>query len=220
MSDLIYEIHEMSGFGQVSKEKYIRGAKKLMIAINSEEFKQRVLNYSYEDRGQKINNFKSPETEGKSMNRREIYEYIMSGRDKFNKEADKDIDIKISLYHKRWSSAIGYTYPNTWKTWINFKFFKNFSDADVAGNIIHEYMHNLGFDHDFNWNSTRKHTVPYAIGTIIREIAEKIKDGQLDDSEDIPVEGKDTPVEVGHKVVCKRLWYTLWIVKTCWKEKK
>ena len=203
MNKLTFEIHEMTGFGGVSEAKYRRACEKLIVAINSEEFKQRVLNYQYMVNGEIVNNFKLPEVNEKYLSKQEVYDLIMSGKDKFNEEADGDIDIKVELYNKRFSSAIGYTYPSTWKTWINYKFFRNFSDADVAGNIVHEYMHNLGFTHAFNSNATRQHTVPYAIGTIIRDIIEGKEDTQED-----------------YVLVCRRVWYKLWLGKRCsWVKK-
>jgi hypothetical protein len=203
MKILGYEVHEMTGFSGTSKEKYMRSLDKLMNSINSEEFKHRVKNYSFMEGGQIVNNFKSPEVSGKYMTREEIYEYIMSGRDKFNDEEDGDIDIKIELYNNRFSSAVGYTYPNTWKTWINLKFFGYFSDAEVAANIIHEYMHNLGFDHPFRETPTRRHTVPYAIGNIIKDI----------------LEGKEDTQD-NYVLVCSRSWTKLWLGKTCHWVKK
>jgi hypothetical protein len=203
MKKLTFEIHEMTGFGEVSKEKYLRALDKLILAINSEEFKQRVINYQYTNNGEVINNFKLPEVDSKFMTRQEIYDLIMSGKDKFNTEADGDIDIKIELYNKRFSSAVGYTYPNTFKTWVNYKFFSNFSEADVAGNIAHEYMHNLGFDHAFNSNPTRKYTVPYAIGTIIRDIIEGKEDNQKE-----------------YELVCRKVWWKLWLGSKCYWVKK
>ena len=67
-------------------------------------------------------------------------------------------------------STIGYTYPDTLRIWINRRFFRSFRPSQVAANLIHEYMHKLGFTHDYNNTPTRKFSVPYAVGRLIREM--------------------------------------------------
>jgi hypothetical protein len=39
---------------------------------------------------------------------------------------------------------------------------------------MHEWMHKIGFTHAVTWSKDRDHTVPYAIGYLIEELAAKI----------------------------------------------
>ena len=58
---------------------------------------------------------------------------------------------------------------------INWKFFKSFKPSDVAGNFAHEWTHKIGFDH----KSAAEHdSAPYAIGYIVREMAERAAKGE------------------------------------------
>ena len=184
-----------------------------MQALNSTEFKSAVINYADADPTNPFKGFKSPvsvytddETglvESNYLGNVGIYELIMSGWDKFNQTEDGDVDIESHLHFKRWSSAIGHTYASTFKTWLNTKFWTG-SEKDIvaliAGNIVHEYMHNLGFGHAYKWNPSRDHSVPYAIGTIVRQIV----DGSF-------ITGESNQF----KKVCNRTWRTLWIFKRC-----
>ncbi len=209
MDELRVEIHDMEGFNDEQRDNYIMGTKKMIIAMNSDQFKQRVLNYSYIDSSNSvISNFKSPYSGDKYFTRQEIYDYIMSGADDFDKEKDGDIDLYCGLYYKRWSSAIGYTDGTRWH-YMNTRFFGDLSDhAEVAGNVSHEYMHKLGFTHAYKYNHTREHTVPYAIGYILSDLINDL---------DTPVQPVPRPEQPRYTLVkrCKRLWYTLWIKKKC-----
>lgn len=166
-------LNSLLGGTKSFREKYKKAMKLLEKAVNSEEFKQRVLNFNYNDNGVIINNFKGAyhhET-GKLMSNQEVYDLIMSGYDIYTKEKDGDIDIESTLYSKRWSSAMGFTYPSTIRTWMNTYIVQEI--PTIAGNQGHESLgHNLGFTHSYKWNPTRQFSQPYAIGYIIASIVE------------------------------------------------
>ena len=157
-------VHRLSGFGDISTEKMLVAIRLLECVINSSKFKLLIESYS----------FKNAKIKGKRVSSKKVFEMIMSGKDQFNVEDDNDMDLFITLCNRWYSSTVGYTYPDTYKTWINYKFFKKFDIAEIAGNLIHEYMHNIGFTHDLNWNKTRKNSVPYAIGDIVQMLANMI----------------------------------------------
>lgn len=215
MSILVAQIHNLTGGTKRTRELYEMGVVQALAAVNSPEFKEAVLNFEWVDpeTGNKRITFKNDfysyvsasggkELITKTVTRQKLYSLIMSGWDKFNQVEDGDIDLDATIFYNRWSSAIGYTYKNTFKTWLNTKFWTG-SEQDIvamiAGNIMHEYMHNLGFSHAFEWNSTREFTVPYAIGRIVNRI----------------VKGSYTPGPETFKKVCSRSWRSLWIKKTC-----
>jgi len=172
------DLHGVKNFTEEEEKKFLNAMKLLEITLNSEEFKEEVLSYSYY-KYVKVGWFKKKKVlvEGFKSNNgktnQQIYDTIMSGKDKFNKEEDEDIDIFITMFYKN-NSSLGYTYKNTFKTWINRKFYSNFKESNIVGNVSHESTHNMGFGHDSRSNSTRKHTVPYAIGYIARNIAARI----------------------------------------------
>ncbi len=181
---LIADIHNLRNFSR-SEEKKMREAIGLCIQVfNSPEFRERVFNYTYAG----VKRFKRCD-----MSNGEVYDLIMSGWDKFGSR-DGDMDIDSTLYFSR-KNVIGYTYGNTLRTWINRKYFGSWSPAKISANLAHEYMHNLNFGHAYRYNSTRKHTVPYAIGYIVGDIAKELADPS-----------PNSPAPRKKKRVCKGWW--------------
>lgn len=179
--------HKLANFTYEQEDIFMtKVAPLLEKVVNSEEFKEEVLKYTWEQRRRHgpwwrrrystaiIHQFKK--SNGKTNF--QVYNELMSGADVHNTIADGDIDLYLTLYYSR-KSVIGYTYPSTFKTWVNRKFFNRWlksreGHCSIIGNIVHEYMHNLGYGHSFRWNSTREHTVPYAVGYIARSVALRI----------------------------------------------
>lgn len=151
------DIHEMINFTKKEKIKFLKAMELGELIWNSEDFKLAVLNYKF------TYTLVPPQ---------DIYIQFISGIDKINKERDQDLDIFIKMYYS-WNSVIGFTYPSTAMTWINRRFFKIMSIASIIGNVTHEYMHKLGYDHPFRWTTTRKDSVPYAYGYITTNIGNK-----------------------------------------------
>jgi hypothetical protein len=157
----VFELHQLNNFSQEERDKFVEAIRLAEDVLNSIEFKNRFLNL--------------PLVQTNGNTNKQIYNQLMSGADKFNKESDSDIDVYITLYYS-FRNTVGYTYPSTWWTWINRKFFSSFDFADVAGNVVHEYAHNLGYDHI---RASDIWSVPYAIGYLVRDmIKEKIKYGR------------------------------------------
>lgn len=101
----------------------------------------------------------------------------MSGSEVLLPEKDFEIDVDLTIYKSSWFSRgiMGYTFPSVMKTWMNRRFLSSDSAglSDVAGNIVHEWCHNLGFNHSHKSLEQRKYSVPYAVGNIIKELCEE-----------------------------------------------
>jgi hypothetical protein len=54
---------------------------------------------------------------------------------------------------------------------MNTKYFYVYTPYQVAGNLTHEWLHKLGFDHDVASTPARPYSVPYAVGYILRDLA-------------------------------------------------
>jgi hypothetical protein len=149
------KINATHNFTAVELVKLNAAVRILETVVNSQEFKVELLNYTFID------------TNG--LTNYQIYNLIMSGKEILSLEEDNEIDVDISMYY-RWNSVIGYTYPNTLRTWINRRFFNRMTTAEIASNIMHENLHKLGFDHSFYYNKQRQNSVPYAIGSMIARL--------------------------------------------------
>ena len=155
----------MIGFSARDKKKYLEACDLISRAVKTDKFKNLVLNYYYVVNGKRVNGFFNCD-----MNNREVYEHIMSGKDKYG-DADGDLDIKVKMYYS-WKNVIGYTYPSTIWTYINRRYFRRWAPKYIARNIFHEAMHNCGFTHSKKRHSLRKHSAPYALGSIIGKVIE------------------------------------------------
>lgn len=135
--------------------------------INSPEFRDLVLNHTFQQE-KKFN-------ENNGYSNEEIYQIILLGAEIIgNQEINNTMDVELELYEDN-SKTIGYTFPHTPRIWMNRKYFSQYSHAQVAGNLMHEWMHKLGFTHAFKWNKDREHSVPYAIGYFIEDLALKLE---------------------------------------------
>lgn len=152
-------------FSEQDENKMRKALERLRLVLNSKEFKQRVLDHTYEGEKTFVDN--------NGLTNEEVYEVIMNGAEDLLPDVDHEADLDITLYHKN-NSTVGYTYPNTIRIWVNKKFFANFTLGKVAGNAVHEWTHKLGFGHDFKRTVRRNYSVPYAIGTIVQEMVDSM----------------------------------------------
>jgi hypothetical protein len=208
------DVHERVNFTPEEVKKHQQACTDAVKVLNSKRFKERFL--------------KEKLTSVEGLTNLQVYEKLMSGVDLFNKTADRDIDVFVEMYYQN-NRVVGYTTPNINKTYLNRKFFSDYDAADVACNMVHEYLHKVGFDHVSAKEST---SVPYAIGYLVEKCIREmwLNPGLYEESVDgvespkpepkpTPVEAKpETVPEVPKQLYCKRLWYTLWTKKVCWYE--
>ena len=187
------QIKRLRGFTDSQAKKFYQSALLCVEAMNTKEFEHRVKNFKWSG-GDK---FKMVD-----ISNAEVYEHIMSGKDKFG-WPDGDVDIDATLYFGN-DDTIGYTYATSVRTWINKKFFFRMSHAEIAGNICHEYLHNCGYNHSYDWNDTIVYTAPYAVGYMVVDIAKEIYQPS-----------KHSPMKLIRRKVCsgwgpwKKCWYEM-----------
>jgi hypothetical protein len=156
----------MANFSPVQEEKVKNAVAIIKKILGSQEFKDRVLNYTYNGSKKFFDN--------QGMTNEEVYQKILDGAEKMgNSNKNNAMDVELELYHQT-TSTIGYTYPNTVRIWMNTKYFNRYTPIKVADNLMHEWMHKLGFTHATIWSKDRDHSVPYAIGYLLEELAGKL----------------------------------------------
>ncbi|MFL5785157.1 MAG: hypothetical protein ACJ76H_11135 [Bacteriovoracaceae bacterium] len=131
--------------------------------VASEEFRAKVLTFSYKDTGMFVDT---------KLTNEEVYEMILTGAETLTPEVDHEMDLELELYYTS-SSTVGYTKPDTNKIWMNTKYFNVFTSTQVAGNIFHEWTHKLGFEHAFTYSVSRDSSVPYALGYLVRDLGKQ-----------------------------------------------
>jgi hypothetical protein len=135
--------------------------------IASPEFRKKVLNHGYQGRKRFQYNM--------GMTNQQIYYKILEGAEKLTPYKNNQMDLKLEFYSDYESNVVGYTLPQTTKVWINNKYFFKNSTAKVAGNLMHEWLHKLGFHHDREKSTHRKYSVPYGVGTIVKDLAKRLE---------------------------------------------
>lgn len=137
--------------------------------MNSEEFKQRILNYTW--KGKKTFNANN------GLTNQEIYDHIMTGEEILMPDTHGVMNFDLTLYRSKnpWSKVKGYTTAKSMRIYMNKKFFRktSWTSIDVAANMAHEWVHKMGYGHAYKHNADRPFTVPYAIGSIVGELAKE-----------------------------------------------
>lgn len=156
----------MVNFNPTQEEKVKKAVEIIKKVLVTEEFRERVLNYEYKGEKKFFDNH--------GLSNEEVYQKIIDGAEKIGNTAkNHTMDVELELYHQA-TTTIGYTYPNTVRIWMNTKYFNKYTPVKVADNLMHEWMHKLGFTHAMTWSKDRDHSIPYAIGYLLEELAAKL----------------------------------------------
>lgn len=153
-------------FTTSGRKKINTAAELIKEVVASEAFKNKVLNHRYNGKKQFANNL--------GLTNKQIYNKILNGAEVLKKTIDNEMDLELQLYTDNNSNTVGYTFPTTNRIWMNSKYFNQNSAALVTTNMMHEWLHKLGFDHDADVTARRPYSVPYAIGYIVRDLAKKL----------------------------------------------
>jgi hypothetical protein len=139
-------------------------------ALNSKLFQARVKSHSYGGVKAFIDNA--------SFSNEEVLKIIGNGAELLKPDVDDTANLQLTFFYTR-RSTVGYTTKAIMLIKLNTRFFDTFDSAHIAGNLAHEWMHKLGFDHDRHYSEKRDHSVPYAVGYMVRDIVEDIMDDEL-----------------------------------------
>ena len=132
--------------------------------VASEEFKHRILNHKFG--GRKAFN------DNDGLSNAQIYKKIIEGSEMLSPGIDNQMDLSLEVYRAA-NNTVGYTYPSELRVWMNEKFLNANKPYKVTTNMVHEWLHKLGFKHDAAATANRKYSVPYAVGYLVRDLAKK-----------------------------------------------
>jgi hypothetical protein len=157
----------MMNFSKAQAEKIHEAAKLIKKVIASPEFKSRVLNFKYNGRKQFVDNG--------GLTNEQIYKKILLASEEMLPLGNNNVmDLELELYTDHEANTIGYTYPDIVRVYMNTKYFNRFLPHQVADNMIHEWLHKLGFEHAVEPTPSRSSSVPYAIGYLVKELAQEL----------------------------------------------
>ena len=114
------------------------------------------------------------------MTNEQIYDFLMAGAEKYPTQSAPDhvMDLNLALYVASPfsdQSVIGYTSVDDPTIHINRKIYRSSEISDIADNLVHEWCHKMGFEHDFEVTDRRPSSVPYAIGYIVDDLVQQLQ---------------------------------------------
>lgn len=147
-----------------SRKKDLEKAEKIRKLIeevvNDEHFRNEILKADFKDRRFIDENGVTSEITDNKI----ILQKIISGKEQYTGEKeDFEWDLRITLYRSL-TSEIGHRSRET--IFTKKRKFRNLSERFIASHWIHEYMHVIGFTHDYKKTKIRPYSIPYLIGTI------------------------------------------------------
>jgi hypothetical protein len=157
---------KLDNFDAAQEDKVLAAADLIKKVIASEEFKNAILLHTYNGKKSFVDN-------GGRTNA-EIYKMIIDGKEKLLPQTDNEMDLELEVFHRN-DNVVGYTLPNVIRIWMNSKFLDRNSPAEVTTNMMHEWLHKLGFGHSQTLTPTRKYSVPYAIGYLMAKLAKQMQ---------------------------------------------
>lgn len=163
-----FEINaNMTGFDRDQEAKIYEAFDMIKRVVATDEFKRRVLGHTYKGKKQYVDN-------GGHTNA-EVYKAILAGAEKLTPTKNNAMDLYLEVYSER-NNVIGYTMPSIKTIYMNSKYLNSsgFTPNKVAMNLVHEWLHKLGFKHAQKNSPSRPHSVPYAVGYIMRDLARKL----------------------------------------------
>jgi hypothetical protein len=144
--------------------KYDEAIEIVRLVVATEEFRSQVLNYRYNGVKQFADN--------KGRSNAQIYQSILDAAETLQPAKNNRMDLEVELYYEN-TNTVGYTTTGSKRIWVNTKYFNQYQAHSVAGNLMHEWLHKLGYTHDSSVTAKRPYTVPYAIGSIMSTIGRK-----------------------------------------------
>ena len=156
------------GFDQKDIPKLQAAVNHISLFLASKQLEDFIINFSYEmlicsgflwwKKYHPTRFYEFHFNNGKSQ--REIYNQITES---------KHIKLFLKLDPSNRKDFAGYTMPNTKWQWICNDFFNASCYKFVACNLVHEWMHKLGYDHGSFSDPLTKYSVPYAIGNFFKQ---------------------------------------------------
>lgn len=192
---------EVSGMSQRQERRAIISANMALDFFSSDFFKDKLINLDVLSlRGESKNSI-TKKYQGEAL-----YNLFMSGKEEWNGDVDYEIDLIVKRYRKMWSKVKGYIIPMKPTVFVNAKYFDVASIIDIVSNFCHEYSHTLGCRH---FGKFIRESLPYLINEWVEEY--------FDEDKPVTTHIENNYHNINTEVVCKRVWWKLWLGKVCYR---
>lgn len=155
----------LQNFSPDQEDKVLKAARLIKKIIVNDEFKRAVIEHTWRGKRTFVDN--------NGLTNEEIYQKMLEASEDLRPGADRKMDLDLEVYFED-TRTVGYTRPTVFKIWMNSKYLDKNGPAEVTTNMMHEWLHKLGFKHELHHSERRMHTVPYAIGYLMERFAKKV----------------------------------------------
>ena len=154
----------VTGYATAERQKLDQAMTLMVNVLNSKEFRDGVMSATFNGRPGFASDTRTPA---------EIYKTIREGQENDTDAADGEVDLNLNLENFSWFQrhTVGYTTASSDTITTNRRFFSGYDAPEVAGHLAHEWLHKLGFEHDFKPTADRPYSVPYKLGDLIERLA-------------------------------------------------
>jgi hypothetical protein len=108
---------------------------------------------------------------------KQVVDTLFSGREWYHTYVDHTAEVNweaTKRVHKPpFTTTIGYGNSNDSLIYTYIFYIRNYTIADVTGNLAHEWSHKVGFDHKEKDHPGRDETVPYIFGNLVEKYVVK-----------------------------------------------
>lgn len=155
---------KVTGYSTTERSKLDQATTLMANVLNSREFRDAVLSSTFNGKPGFASDSRSPQ---------EVYAAIRAAKENYTDAADGEVDLNLNLESFSWfqRNVVGYTTEGSDTITTNRKFFSNYEPAEMAGHLAHEWLHKLGFEHDFKATARRPESVPYELGDLVERLA-------------------------------------------------
>lgn len=158
-----------------NKVKLLQAMDVMEAVLNSHEFREAVLGFTYGGALRFANNERfngKGRVIDRDLTNAQVYRMIVEGAEQLkgiDARVDHTANLHLELYNVR--GTVGYVNPGYPEIYTNWYYFDEFTPANVAEHISHEWTHVLGFRHDGKNTARRPYSVSYAVGCLVEKIA-------------------------------------------------
>jgi hypothetical protein len=166
--------------GKAQEKKFLKALDILEEVMNSDEFKRRVLSYVRPNGSREYKkNYLWKNTEERLTNE-DVFDVIMNGNEKMREDTLGEMNFNSKVKICKWyenvgvwcRKVIGSTSPSSSAMIkLNWKFYQKYETHQMISNMVHEWLHLLGFLHG---KEDMREEVPYIVGSIAGQVAKEI----------------------------------------------
>jgi len=159
------------GMSAAQRARIIHAADIAIEILQTNEFRDRILNHRFW--------LKKRFATNNGLSNAQVYQKLVEGAELWNAQVNGSIDLLCGLYDPALKKnldelTLAYTHLHRRQVYFNPDRFDELTDVELAGVLVHEWIHQLGFEHNDTLNFRQHKSVPYAVESIINDLGKEL----------------------------------------------